>query len=85
VERGKGTGKKRQPELLLLLLLQRLVQQQLLLQWLVQQLLVVVAGLLQRLGKGRSKRLIHHKDLSITRLGAHGLRRQVLDPQVHLR
>jgi len=27
VERGKGTGKKRQPELLLLLLLQRLVQQ----------------------------------------------------------
>jgi len=62
VERGKGTGKKRQPKLLLLL--QRLVQllllqwlvQQLLLQWLVQQLLVVVAGLLQRLGKGRSKR-----------------------------
>jgi hypothetical protein len=42
VERGKGTGKKRQPELLLLL--------QLLL------LLLVVAGLLQRLRKGRSKR-----------------------------
>jgi len=39
VERGKGTGKKRQPELLLLLL-QRLVQQ-LLLQWLVQQLLLL--------------------------------------------
>jgi len=38
VERGKGTGKKRQPELLLLL--QRLVQQ-LLLQWLVQQLLLL--------------------------------------------
>ena len=51
MERGKGTGKKRQPELLLLL--QWLL---LLLQWLVQLLLVVVAGLLQRLGKGRRKR-----------------------------
>jgi hypothetical protein len=60
VERGKGTGENRQPELLLLL--QRLVQQLLLLllQRLVQLLLLhellVVAALLQRLRKGRSKR-----------------------------
>ena len=54
MERGKGTGKERQAELLLqrLVLLQRLLQLLLLL----QRLLVVVAGLLQALGKGRSKR-----------------------------
>ena len=39
MERGKGTGKKRQPELLLLL--QRLVRLLLLLQWLVQLLLLL--------------------------------------------